>query len=249
MTHSQSSLLSLQGISMRYGSTQVLKGIDLNVDKGEVLVVIGPSGSGKSTLVRCLNGLEMPYEGTVRMKGKTYDARTPQDWSNLRHHVGMVFQDYGLFPHLTVLKNMTLAPVLRGKYSEEEAENLALELLDRVQLKHKALSMPAELSGGQQQRVAIVRALSMHPDIMLFDEPTSALDPEIVGEVLAVMKELVSQGMTMIVVTHEMGFARDVANKIVFMDQGEILETNAPSEFFENPKHERVRDFLGKILH
>ena len=234
---------------MRYGSTQVLKGIDLNVDKGEVLVVIGPSGSGKSTLVRCLNGLEMPYEGTVRMKGTTYDARAPQDWSNLRHHVGMVFQDYSLFPHLTVLKNMTLAPVLRGKYSEEEAENLALELLDRVQLKHKALSMPAELSGGQQQRVAIVRALSMHPDIMLFDEPTSALDPEIVGEVLAVMKELVSQGMTMIVVTHEMGFARDVANKIVFMDRGEILETNAPIEFFENPKHERVKDFLGKILH
>ncbi len=234
---------------MRYGSTQVLKGIDLNVDKGEVLVVIGPSGSGKSTLVRCLNGLEMPYEGTVRMKGTTYDARTPQDWSNLRHHVGMVFQDYSLFPHLTVLKNMTLAPVLRGKYSEEEAENLALELLDRVQLKHKALSMPAELSGGQQQRVAIVRALSMHPDIMLFDEPTSALDPEIVGEVLAVMKELVSQGMTMIVVTHEMGFARDVANKIVFMDRGEIFETNAPGEFFENPKHERVKDFLGKILH
>lgn len=234
---------------MRYGNTRVLNRIDLDVDKGEVLVVIGPSGSGKSTLVRCLNGLEMPYEGMVRMSGNTYDAKAPQNWAQLRHQIGMVFQDYSLFPHLSVLKNMTLAPVLRGKCSEEEAENLALELLDRVQLKHKAHAMPAELSGGQQQRVAIVRALAMHPEIMLFDEPTSALDPEIVGEVLAVMKELVSQGMTMIVVTHEMGFAKDVANKIVFMDRGEILETNSPTAFFENPQHERVKDFLGKILH
>lgn len=242
-------LLCVRDMSMRYGKTQVLNQIDLDIHKGEVVVVIGPSGSGKSTLVRCLNGLENPFEGTIQLNGASYDARNHEQWSQLRNQIGMVFQDYSLFPHLNVLKNMTLAPVLREKYTEDEAERIALELLERVQLRHKASSMPAQLSGGQQQRVAIVRALAMCPEIMLFDEPTSALDPEIVGEVLAVMKELVSQGMTMIVVTHEMSFAREVADKVVFMDKGEILEAASPERLFDYPQHERVKNFLGKILH
>jgi len=249
MTNTHPALLSVRGMSMRYGKTQVLNRIDLDIHKGEVVVVIGPSGSGKSTLVRCLNGLENPFEGITQVNGVAYDARSHEQWSQLRNQIGMVFQDYGLFPHLTVLKNMTLAPVLREKYTRDEAEQIAFALLERVQHRHKALSMPAELSGGQQQRVAIVRALAMRPEIMLFDEPTSALDPEIVGEVLSVMKELVSQGMTMIVVTHEMGFAREVADKVVFMDKGEILETARPEKLFDDPQHERVKNFLGKILH
>lgn len=249
MTNIHSPLLCVRSMSMRYGKTQVLNRIDLDIYKGEVIVVIGPSGSGKSTLVRCLNGLENPFEGVTKLNGVTYESTSREQWSQLRDQIGMVFQDYGLFPHLNVLKNMTLAPVLRGKCTQAEAEHIALDLLERVQLRHKALSMPAQLSGGQQQRVAIVRALAMRPEIMLFDEPTSALDPEIVSEVLSVMTELVDQGMTMIVVTHEMGFAREVANKVVFMDKGEILEADSPDRLFDCPRHERVKKFLGKILH
>lgn len=249
MTNNHPPLLCIRGMSMRYGKARVLNQIDLDLHKGEVLVVIGPSGSGKSTLVRCLNGLENPFEGIIQMKGVPYDARNHKEWSQLRNQIGMVFQDYSLFPHISVLKNMTLSPVLRGKCSQDEAEHLALELLERVQLRHKALSMPADLSGGQQQRVAIVRALAMRPEIMLFDEPTSALDPEIVNEVLSVMKELVDQGMTMMVVTHEMGFAKEVADKVVFMDKGEIVETDIPERLFGSPRHERVKHFLAKVLH
>jgi polar amino acid transport system ATP-binding protein len=249
MTNNPPPLLCIRGMSMSYGKARVLNQIDIDLHKGEVLVVIGPSGSGKSTLVRCLNGLEIPFEGITQMNGVKYDARNHKEWSQLRDQIGMVFQDYSLFPHLNVLRNMTLAPVLRGKCSQDEAEHLALELLERVQLRHKALSMPSDLSGGQQQRVAIVRALAMRPEIMLFDEPTSALDPEIVNEVLSVMKELVDQGMTMMVVTHEMGFAKEVANRVVFMDQGEIVETDSPERLFGSPRHERVKNFLGKILH
>lgn len=249
MTESSAPLLSVRQLSMRYGKTQVLSDINLDIHKGEVLVVIGPSGSGKSTLIRCLNGLESPFEGTIDLMGSRYHATRSSEWTRLRNHVGMVFQDYSLFPHMSVLQNMTLAPVLRGKGTQEECEQHALELLDRVQLKHKATSMPADLSGGQQQRVAIVRALAMQPEIMCFDEPTSALDPEIVNEVLAVMRDLVNHGMTMVVVTHEMGFAKDVANAIVFMDEGQIIETSAPDELFHNPKSTRVKTFLDKILY
>jgi polar amino acid transport system ATP-binding protein len=229
------------------GKIIALNGITTQVRKGEVVVVVGPSGSGKSTFLRCLNLLEMPTGGTVTFEG--IDITDPKVNINVhRQKMGMVFQHFNLFPHMTVLGNMTIAPVkLLGK-SRKEAEEKAMSLLQRVGLPDRAGAYPSQLSGGQKQRIAIVRALCMDPEVMLFDEPTSALDPEMVGEVLDVMKQLAKDGMTMVVVTHEMGFAREVGTKVLFMDEGQILEIAAPGEFFTTPKHPRLKDFLSKIL-
>ena len=229
------------------GEVKALDGVNCEINKGEVVVIIGPSGSGKSTFLRSLNLLEIPTNGEIIFNGT--DITAPK--TNINKHrqkMGMVFQHFNLFPNMTVLKNMTSAPVTILKKSKEEAEKKALELLDRVGLKDRAEAYPSQLSGGQKQRVAIVRALCMEPDVMLFDEPTSALDPEMVGEVLDVMKELASEGMTMVVVTHEMGFAREVATRVIFMDEGIIQEDGTPEEIFDNPKCERLKSFLGKIL-
>ncbi|MEE0946107.1 MAG: amino acid ABC transporter ATP-binding protein [Acutalibacteraceae bacterium] len=237
----------VKGLKKSFGDIHVLKGIDVEFNKGDVVVVIGPSGSGKSTFLRCLNRLEEPTEGNIYLEGE--NITDPKANINLhRQKMGMVFQQFNLFPHMTILKNMTLAPMKLLKKSKEEAENTALELLRRVGLEDKAHAYPSQLSGGQKQRVAIVRALAMNPDVMLFDEPTSALDPEMVGEVLEVMQELANSGMTMVVVTHEMGFAREVADRVVFIDEGIIMEDASPEEFFNNPKSERLRDFLSKVL-
>ena len=229
------------------GEVKALDGVNCQINKGEVVVIIGPSGSGKSTFLRSLNLLEIPTNGEIVFNGT--DITAPK--TNINKHrqkMGMVFQHFNLFPNMTVLKNMTSAPVTILKKSKEEAEKKALELLDRVGLKDRADAYPSQLSGGQKQRVAIVRALCMEPDVMLFDEPTSALDPEMVGEVLDVMKELAAEGMTMVVVTHEMGFAREVATRVIFMDEGIIQEDGTPEEIFDNPKCERLKSFLGKIL-
>lgn len=229
------------------GSVKALDGVNCEIQKGEVVVVIGPSGSGKSTFLRSLNLLEIPTGGQILFNGT--DITAPK--TNINKHrqkMGMVFQHFNLFPNMTVLKNMTCAPVTILKKSKEEAEKKALELLDRVGLKDRADAYPSQLSGGQKQRVAIVRALCMEPEVMLFDEPTSALDPEMVGEVLDVMKNLAEQGMTMIVVTHEMGFAKEVASRVIFMDEGVIAEEGTPDEIFGNPKSERLKSFLGKVL-
>ena len=229
------------------GSVKALDGVNCEIQKGEVVVVIGPSGSGKSTFLRSLNLLEIPTGGQILFNGT--DITAPK--TNINKHrqkMGMVFQHFNLFPNMTVLKNMTCAPVTILKKSKEEAEKKALELLDRVGLKDRANAYPSQLSGGQKQRVAIVRALCMEPEVMLFDEPTSALDPEMVGEVLDVMKNLAEQGMTMIVVTHEMGFAKEVASRVIFMDEGVIAEEGTPDEIFGNPKSERLKSFLGKVL-
>ena len=229
------------------GEVKALDGVNCEINKGEVVVIIGPSGSGKSTFLRSLNLLEIPTNGEIIFNGT--DITAPK--TNINKHrqkMGMVFQHFNLFPNMTVLKNMTSAPVTILKKSKEEAEKKALELLDRVGLKDRADAYPSQLSGGQKQRVAIVRALCMEPDVMLFDEPTSALDPEMVGEVLDVMKELAAEGMTMVVVTHEMGFAREVATRVIFMDEGIIQEDGTPEEIFNNPKCERLKSFLGKIL-
>lgn len=224
-----------------------LKGVSLNVAKGEVVVVIGPSGSGKSTFLRTLNLLETINKGKIIIDGiHLTDKKT--NINKVREEVGMVFQQFNLFPHMTALKNITLAPIKVRKMNEDEATEIAMKLLEKVGLADRANSYPSQLSGGQQQRVAIARALAMRPKIMLFDEPTSALDPEMIGEVLDVMKTLAKEGMTMVVVTHEMGFAREVADRVVFMDQGEIVETGTPMELFSNPKNERLRQFLGQIL-
>ncbi|OJU11695.1 MAG: glutamine ABC transporter ATP-binding protein [Clostridiales bacterium 43-6] len=225
----------------------VLKGIDYTVKQGEKIVVVGPSGSGKSTFLRCLNLLEVPTEGEIWFDGRLItDPRT--NINEIRTHMGMVFQQFNLFPHLTILQNITLAPVEMKLMDKTEAKERAMQLLERVGLTDKAQAYPAQLSGGQKQRIAIVRALAMNPKVMLFDEPTSALDPEMVGEVLAVMKELADSGMTMVVVTHEMGFAREIATKVLFMDEGMILEEAPPTEFFGNPKNERLKEFLAKVL-
>ena len=229
------------------GAVKALDGVNCEIQKGEVVVVIGPSGSGKSTFLRSLNLLEIPTGGQILFNGT--DITAPK--TNINKHrqkMGMVFQHFNLFPNMTVLKNMTCAPVTILKKSKEEAEKKALELLDRVGLKDRANAYPSQLSGGQKQRVAIVRALCMEPEVMLFDEPTSALDPEMVGEVLDVMKNLEEQGMTMIVVTHEMGFAKEVASRVIFMDEGVIAEEGTPDEIFGNPKSERLKSFLGKVL-
>ena len=229
------------------GTIDVLKGIDQTIEKGEKVVVVGPSGSGKSTFLRCLNLLEQPSGGEIWFENQ--EITSPKcNINQLRQKMGMVFQHFNLFPHLTVMENITLAPVSLKLKNERQAQEASMRLLERVGLADKAEAYPSQLSGGQKQRIAIVRALAMEPDVMLFDEPTSALDPEMVGEVLQVMKQLAQEGMTMIVVTHEMGFAREVANRILFMDDGKVLEEAPPQEFFSSPKNPRLQDFLSKVL-
>ncbi len=240
-------LIKVEDLKKSFGKVDVLKGINTDIKRGEVVVVIGPSGSGKSTFLRCLNLLEEPTGGKIFFEGVDITDKST-DINKHRRKMGMVFQQFNLFPHMTILKNMTLAPIKLLGISKEDAEKKALELLSRVGLEDRAQSYPSQLSGGQKQRVAIVRALAMNPDVMLFDEPTSALDPEMVGEVLDVMKELANEGMTMVVVTHEMGFAREVASRVVFIDEGVIMEENSPKEFFANPKSPRLKDFLSKVL-
>ncbi len=288
MANATQPIISVKNLHKKFDSLEVLKGVDLEVHKGDVIAVIGPSGCGKSTLLRCLNLLETPSGGSILLEDEfvfknerfllkaqmkeigdkkseeylalkaQYDSlkteekkieKTVNKTINIhRQKIGMVFQQFNLFPHLTVLNNITLAPVKLKKLSKEDAEKKAMQLLEKVGLADKANAYPATLSGGQKQRIAIVRALAMEPDVMLFDEPTSALDPEMVGEVLKVMTELASEGMTMVVVTHEMGFAREVASRIIFMNEGVIKEENSPKEFFENPKDERLKEFLSKVL-
>lgn len=240
-------MLYVNNLYKCFGETQVLKGIDEHIKKGEVLVLIGPSGSGKSTFLRCLNLLEKPTFGEITFEGKSITNKEC-DINKIREKMGMVFQQFNLFPHKTVLENITMAPIKVKKISKEKAIEKAMELLAKVGLSDKANSYPSSLSGGQKQRIAIARALAMEPDVILFDEPTSALDPEMVGEVLNVMKQLAKDGMTMVVVTHEMGFAKEVGSRIIFMDNGKIIEKGAPNEIFFNPKNSRTREFLSKIL-
>lgn len=240
-------LLEVKGLQKNFGDLKVLKDVNIKVEEGEVLVLIGPSGSGKSTLLRCLNLLETPTSGDIIFENKSI-LEKKFDVKKYRQKVGMCFQRFNLFPFMTVLDNVTFAPKLILKKDKEEAKKVALELLDKVGLKDKANVYPTALSGGQQQRVAIARALAMEPKMMLFDEPTSALDPELVGDVLNVMRDLAKEGMTMVVVTHEMGFARDVADRAIFMDGGYVVEENSPREMFSNPKHERTKAFLSRVL-
>ncbi len=237
----------VENLKKNYGHLEVLKGIDLEIKEGEVVCLIGPSGSGKSTFLRCLNKLETVTSGTVIVDGTDLTDKN-NDINKTRENIGMVFQHFNLFPHMTVIENIQLAPVTLKKMTKEEAKKKGMELLTQVGLADKADYYPSQLSGGQKQRVAIARALAMNPDIMLFDEPTSALDPEMVGEVLNVMKQLAKDGMTMVIVTHEMGFAREVASRVIFMDGGYIVEEGAPSEIFSNPQNPRTIDFLNKVL-
>ena len=239
-------MIEIKGLRKAFGADEVLKGIDLSIDEKEVVVIIGPSGSGKSTLLRCMNHLEEPTGGEVVVDGITLSSEA--NINKVREEVGMVFQRFNLFPHMTVLENILLAPMKVKHVARSEAEKTARELLARVGLAEKADAYPDNLSGGQQQRVAIARALAMHPKVMLFDEPTSALDPEMVGEVLDVMRALANEGMTMVIVTHEMGFAREVGDRLLFVDEGRIIESGVPREVFENPKEERTRSFLSKVL-
>ena len=240
-------MIAVKNLKKSFGGLDVLRGVDLEVQKGERVVFIGPSGSGKSTFLRCLNLLEIPTSGEIIFDGVSMtDPKT--DIDKMRQRMGMVFQHFNLFPNMTILRNLTLAPIRTGHLKKEEAEKKALELLKRVGLEDKANGYPAQLSGGQKQRVAIVRALCMDPEVMLFDEPTSALDPEMVGEVLDVMKQLAREGMTMVVVTHEMGFAREVGDRVIFMDGGRIIEEGTPQDVFEHPENARLKEFLGKIL-
>ena len=255
-------IISVRNLHKKFGDLEVLKGVNIDVKRGDVVVVIGPSGCGKSTFLRCLNLLEIPSLGEITLEGeyvfkknekgeksdKQIEREATKNINLHRQKIGMVFQQFNLFPHLTILKNITLAPVQLKKMSEKEATEKALALLRKVGLEDKANAYPPTLSGGQKQRIAIVRALAMEPDVMLFDEPTSALDPEMVGEVLKVMAELAQDKMTMIVVTHEMGFAKEVGTRIIFMDDGVIKEENSPEEFFSNPKDKRLQEFLSKIL-
>ncbi len=240
-------MVEMRNVHKWFGALHVLNNINLDVEKGEVVVIIGPSGSGKSTLIRTINALEPIQKGTIMVDG--LDITKSRNVDEVRKEVGMVFQSFNLFPHMTVLENITLAPRIVRKWPREKAEQIALELLERVDIADQAEKYPAQLSGGQQQRVAIARALAMQPKIMLFDEPTSALDPEMVGEVLDAMKELAKSGMTMLVVTHEMGFAREVADRVIFMDMGEIIEEGEPDQVFSHPRHERTQAFLARILH
>ena len=249
MTNDSSSLIQVRDLKKYYnhGKIKALDGISIDIDPGDVMVVIGPSGSGKSTFLRSLNLLEIPTSGSIIYDG-TDITSSKIDLDAFRQRMGMVFQHFNLFPHKTILENLTLAPIIVRKTEKEAAEKKALELLDRVGLADRAKAYPVQLSGGQKQRVAIVRALCMDPEVMLFDEPTSALDPEMVGEVLDVMKELAREGMTMVTVTHEMGFAREVGNRVVFMDEGVIMEEGSPEQIFTNPKAPRLQDFLSKVL-
>ncbi len=240
-------MIKVKNLHKKFGDLTVLNGIDEHITPGEVVVIIGPSGSGKSTFLRCLNLLETVTDGEIYVDDELIN--TPKaNVNRIRQKMGMVFQQFNLFPHLTIMENITLAPVLLKKMTKEEAVQKGQELLDRVNLAEKANAYPAQLSGGQKQRVAIARALAMDPEIMLFDEPTSALDPEMVGEVLDVMKELAKSGMTMVIVTHEMGFAREVASRVLFIDQGIVMERGTPEEVFGNPQNERTRNFLSKVL-
>ena len=241
------SQIIINNLHKYFDKLEVLKGINLEIEKGQVICVIGPSGSGKSTLLRCINRLEEPTRGDITVDDIMI-TNPKEDINKVRRHIGMVFQQFNLFPHLSAKENIMMAPLELKLRTKKDAEQKAIELLDRVGLSDKVNAMPRQLSGGQQQRVAIARALAMEPDIMLFDEPTSALDPEMVGEVLAVMKELAAMGMTMVVVTHEMGFAKDVADRVIFMDEGIIQEEAPPSEIFSNPKNPRTREFLEKVL-
>ena len=240
-------MIKIKNLEKTYGDLKVLKGISTDIKEGEVISIIGPSGSGKSTFLRCINRLEEPTNGEIDIEGENI-VSPKVDINKIREKVGMVFQHFNLFPHKTVLENITIGPIKFKKTSQEEAEKIAISLLDKVGLADKKDVYPNKLSGGQKQRVAIARALAMNPKIILFDEPTSALDPEMIGEVLEVMKDLAREGMTMIVVTHEMGFARTVANRVFFMDQGTILEDGSPKEIFDNPKEERTKEFLDKVL-
>lgn len=240
-------LLETKDLRKDFGSNQVLRGISTRICKGEVVAIIGPSGCGKSTFLRSLNLLETPTGGSVIFEGKEITA-PGMDVNKIRQKIGMVFQQFNLFSNLSIKKNITLAPVKLGLMNKEEADKRAMELLERVGLPDKADTYPSMLSGGQKQRIAIARSLAMNPDVMLFDEPTSALDPEMVGEVLELMKELAKDGMTMVVVTHEMGFAREVASRVIFINEGVICEENEPKEFFDHPKNQRLRDFLSKVL-
>ncbi|MBU3193757.1 amino acid ABC transporter ATP-binding protein [Clostridium algidicarnis] len=240
-------MIQIKDLTKDFGDNKVLKGVNEEIKKGEVVVVIGPSGSGKSTFLRCLNLLEIPTSGHIVFEGQDITDKKV-DINKLREKMGMVFQQFNLFPHKTILDNITLAPIkVKGK-SKEEAESIAFKLLDKIGLREKAKSYPSQLSGGQKQRIAIARALAMEPTVMLFDEPTSALDPEMVGEVLAVMKDLAKEGMTMVVVTHEMGFAKEVGDRVLFMDDGNIVEEGKPLDIFSNPKNPRTKDFLSKVL-
>lgn len=239
-------MIEIKNLHKSFGHVEVLKGVDVSIEEKEVVVIIGPSGSGKSTLLRCMNYLEEPTSGDITVDNMKLDKHA--DINKIRENIGMVFQRFNLFPHMTVLENIVLAPTKVLKISRDEEISTAMDLLQRVGLKEKANSYPTQLSGGQQQRVAIARALAMKPKVMLFDEPTSALDPEMVTEVLDVMKNLAKQGMTMVVVTHEMGFAREVGDRVLFVDEGRIIEEGTPKEIFENPKQERTKLFLSKIL-
>lgn len=240
-------MIHVNNLHKSFGKNDVLKGINEHINKGEVVVVIGPSGSGKSTFLRCLNLLEVPTEGKIIFEGNDITDKK-NDINKLRQKMGMVFQQFNLFPHKTVLENITISPIKVKGINKEEANKKAMDLLKMVGLVDKAEAYPSSLSGGQKQRIAIARALAMEPDVMLFDEPTSALDPEMVGEVLGVMKSLAKDGMTMVVVTHEMGFAKEVGDRILFMDEGRIIEEGTPEEIFQNPKNSRTKDFLSKVL-
>ncbi len=241
------SIVSVRGLHKRFGDLEVLKGVDLDIEQGEVVVIIGPSGSGKSTLLRCLNFLEYPDEGEVWQIGRQVDPAA-DDLDKVREHIGMVFQHFNLFPHMNVLHNVTVAPVNVKGMERKDANAIARDLLDKVGLADKEKEFPSRLSGGQKQRVAIARALAMDPDIMMFDEATSALDPELVGEVLGVIQDLAEGGMTMVLVTHEMGFAREVADRVIMMDDGYIIEEAAPAELFEHPAEERTQRFLSQVF-
>ena len=240
-------MIRIENLHKKFGKLEVLKGIDINIEKGEIIAIIGPSGSGKSTFLRCINRLEEPTDGKIFIDGENILSKET-NINKIREKVGMVFQHFNLFPHKNVIKNITLAPIKIKNYSVELAESKADNLLNKVGLLDKKYSYPNQLSGGQKQRIAIARALAMEPEIMLFDEPTSALDPEMIKEVLDVMIELAREGMTMLIVTHEMGFAKNVATRILFMNDGKILEDETPEEFFNNPKHSRTKEFLYKVL-
>ena len=240
-------MINVENLSKNFGDLKVLKNISTTINKGEIISIIGPSGSGKSTFLRCINKLAEPTEGHIYIDGMDLMYKNT-DINKIRERVGMVFQHFNLFPNMTVLENLTLSPIMVKKESKEEAEKYASYLLEKVGLSDKASSYPTQLSGGQKQRIAIARALAMKPEVILFDEPTSALDPEMIKEVLDVMRDLAKEGMTMLIVTHEMGFARNVGNRILFMDNGEIIEDCSPKDFFENPTNERIKDFLNKVL-